>query len=58
MRDRAYGPNGFARECERLRFFSKERVLSKRDLSAFKGTSVLGSGVESPLIFHTKRKKW
>ena len=37
--------------------FEKEGVLSKRDFGAFKGTSLLGSGVESPLIFDTKKKK-
>ena len=38
--------------------FEKEGVLSKRDFGAFKGTSLLGSGVESPLIFDTKKKKF
>ena len=35
----------------------KFQVLSKRDLGACKGTSLLGSGVESPLIFLYKKKK-
>ena len=29
----------------------------KRDLGACKGTSLLGSGVELPLIFYTKKRK-
>ena len=30
---------------------------SQRDLGACKGTSLLGSGVESPLICYTKKKR-
>ena len=39
--------------CERLQKF---KASQKRDLGACKGTSLLGSGVES-LIFYTKNKK-
>ena len=46
---------GCVRDCAS---FEKEGVLSKRNLGAFKGTSLLGSGVESPLIFYTPKKKF
>ena len=48
------GGEGCVRDCAS---FEKEGVLSKRNLGAFKGTSLLGSGVESLLIFYTKKKK-
>ena len=38
--------------CERSKKF---RASQKRDLGAYKGTSLLGNGVESPLIFYTKK---
>ena len=34
----------------------KKGALKKRDLGACKGTSLLGSGVESPLIFFIQKK--
>ena len=49
------GGEGCVRDCAS---FEKEGVLSKRDFGAFKGTSLLGSGVESPLIFYTKKKNF
>ena len=41
--------------CVCVREIGKIYGLSKRDLGACKGTSFLGSGVESPLIFYTKK---
>ena len=38
--------------CERL---GKSGCFQKRDLGACKGTSLLDSGVELPVIFYTKK---
>ena len=38
-----------------MRDRQKFRVSQKRDLGACNDTSLLGSGVESPLIFYTKK---